>query len=173
MWSVFCPVCTVLKALPTEALVWARIIISHWHAWCWAIKGEEICQTSFTRARKVCHENFSKSFKEGILKHAKAGIQKRPTPTERKREKHAILRECRKTVLAEDESVGSYQRKRVSQSFKKSPAPKWQKSHSPNFDRIEWVMERVLSDLKDYPTDKPINWSQFAREHGVPGSNGG
>ena len=149
------------------------------------LKEKEFVKLALEELDKVCSENFSNSFKDGLLKHAKAGIQKRPTPTERKRERRAVLRECRnainrqfadtaaKTVLTEDESVSSYQRKRLSQSFKKPPAPKRLKSHSPNFDRVEWDKEKVIADLKEYPTDKLINWSQFAREHGVPGSNGG
>ena len=76
-------------------------------------------------------------------------------------------------MLTEDESISSYQRKRLSQSFEKPPAPKRHKSHSPNFVRVQWDKEKVITDLKDYPTDKPINWSQFAREHSVPGSNSG
>ena len=130
-------------------------------------------------------ENFNRSFTEGLIKHGRAGIQKRPTQTERKREKHTILRECRntinkqfaetaaKTVLTEDDSISSYQRKRLAQSFEKPPSAKRPKSHSPRFDRVEWDKEKVMTDLREHPTDKPINWSQFAREHGVPGSNGG
>ena len=95
------------------------------------------------------------------------------------------MRECRnaintqcaqsaaKTVLIEDESNSSYQQKRLSQSFEKPPAPKRHKSHSPNLDRVQWNKKKVITDLRDYPTDKRINWSQFGREHDVPGSNGG
>ena len=60
---------------------------------------------------------------EGLLKHAKTGIQKKLTASEKKREKCVALRQCRDavnkqfsktaptTVLAEDESLSSYQRK--------------------------------------------------------------
>ena len=149
------------------------------------LKEKEFVKLALQELDKICSENFNKSFKDGLLKHAKAGIQKRPTPTERKREKRAVLRECRnainkqfadtaaKTVLTEDESLSSYQRKRLSQSFEKPPEAKRHKSHSPNFDRVEWDKEKVITDLKQYPKDKPINWSQFAKEHDVPGSNGG
>ena len=81
------------------------------------LKEKEFVKLALEELNKICSENFNKGFKESLLKHAKAGIQKRPTPTERKREKRAVLRECRnainkqfantaaRTVLAEDESV--------------------------------------------------------------------
>ena len=62
-----------------------------------------------------------------------------------------------KSILTEDESLSSYQRKRLSQSFEKPPEAKQHKSHSPNFDQIKWDKEKVITDLKDYPKDKPIN----------------
>ena len=48
------------------------------------LKEKEFVKLALQEPDKVCHENCNKNFKDGILKHAKAGIQKRPTPMERK-----------------------------------------------------------------------------------------
>ena len=84
------------------------------------LKEKEFVKLAIQELDKICSESFNKSFKDGLLKHAKAGIQKRPTPTERKREKRAVLRECRnaintqfadtaaKSVLTEYELLSSY-----------------------------------------------------------------
>ena len=78
-------------------------------------------------------------------------------------------------VLAENESLKSYMRKRVLQTYEEAPSTKKSKSsHSPNFDKVEWDKERVLEDLRSYPQDEiPINWSKFAKEHSIQGSNAG
>ena len=78
-------------------------------------------------------------------------------------------------VLAENESFKSYKHERVLQTYEEAPSTKTSKtSHSPNFDMVEWDKKRVLEDLQSLPQDqKPINWSKFAREHGVKGSNAG
>ena len=47
------------------------------------LKEKEFVKLALQELDKICSENFNKSFKDGLLKHAKAGIQKRPTPTEK------------------------------------------------------------------------------------------
>ena len=73
----------------------------------------------------------------------KQGSKKKPTATEIKREKRVALSQCHDivnkqftqtaptTVLAEDESLHSYQRKLLSQSFEKPPSAKKQKISFP------------------------------------------
>ena len=60
-----------------------------------------------------------------------------------------------------------------SQSFEKPPSAKKTKSHSPNFDKEEWDKNQVILDLQAHPKENAINWSKFAREHGVGGANAG
>ena len=52
---------------------------------------------------------------------------------------------------------------------------KSKKSHSPNFNNVEWDKNQVILDLKAHPKENNIiiNWSKFAREHGVGGANAG
>ena len=48
------------------------------------------------------------------------------------------------------------------------------KSHSPNFDNVTWDKDKLLQDLHSLPAaPPPLNWQQFAREHGIPGNNAG
>lgn len=71
----------------------------------------------------------------------------------------------------------SYQRKRKRQYFEPTPEskrPKTTKSHSPNFSNVTWDKERVLNDLQLLPSaPPPLDWQQFAREHGITGGNAG
>jgi hypothetical protein len=116
------------------------------------------------------------------------GIQKQPTAGERKTKLRTIYRQCRDkenealkksaaiSVLTEDESMRSYERKRKRQYFEPTPPAKRSrsKSHSPNFNNVTWDKEKILSDLQSLPSAPPaINWQMFAREHGIIGSNAG
>jgi hypothetical protein len=97
------------------------------------LKEKEFVKLSLQELDRICLEHYDKTFKESLLKHAKSGIPKKPTATEKKREKRVALRQCcdainkqfaqtaPTTVLVEDESLRSYQRKRLSQSFEKPP----------------------------------------------------
>ncbi len=74
-------------------------------------------------------------------------------------------------MFQEDESLRSYQRKRVQLHFETPPSKKAKKSHSPDFENVSWA---VLCDLQQHPSAPPaINWQNFAREHNIPGSNAG
>ena len=131
---------------------------------------------------------FNTTFTESVIQYGKQGIQKKPTALERKKKRREIYRQCRDkenealqrstaiAVLTEDESIRAYQRKRKRQYFENTPSSKRAKtkSHSPNFDTVMWDKDKVLPDLQQHlPAPPSINWQQFAREHGVPGRNGG
>lgn len=81
-------------------------------------------------------------------------------------------------MLSENESLSSYNRKRLAQSFEtpsksNNVSSKRQKTHSPSFENVEWDTNAVLADLRGWPEGKKIVWSKFAAEHNVPGRNGG
>ena len=69
----------------------------------------------------------------------------------------------------------SYQQKHKQQYFEPTPEPerpKTTKSHSPDFNNVTWDKEKVLNDLQSLPSAPlPLNWQQFAREHGITGVN--
>ena len=50
---------------------------------------------------------------------------------------------------------------------------KKKKSQSPSEENRTWNSDAVLQELRQWPQDMQINWSSFARSHGVPGRNGG
>ena len=47
------------------------------------------------------------------------------------------------------------------------------KSHSPDVTNVTWDKQKVLDDLRSWDSTDKINWSKFARDHHVPGKNGG
>ena len=122
-------------------------------------------------------EALGHSFTESAIEHCKEeGLAVKKTKSEAKKEKRALLRRCRDEVsrqmgenaalstLVEDESLARYNRKRMAQSFVKPPAPKKKRSHGVP---PEQMRPEILKDLSSFPTDKKINWSKFAREHGL------
>ena len=129
-------------------------------------------------------QQFGHTFIDSMVKNCKE-IDRKKTKTEKKREQRNLLKKCRDKVnkqmaenvalhtLAEDESLAHYQRKRLSQSFEKPPAPKKPKSHSPSSANISVDKENVLQELREFPQNTKINWSNFARSHGVTNKNGG
>lgn len=131
---------------------------------------------------------FETSFTESLIKYGKENIQKKPSALEKKKKRREIYRQCRDkenealkrssaiAVLTEDESIRGYQRKRKRQYFDTTPPAKQAKtkSHSPDFNTVTWDKDKVLLDLQQYPpAPPPINWLQFAKEHGVTGKNAG
>ena len=133
-------------------------------------------------------EVFEQPFTETVVKHGEARLQIKPTRSERKKHLRQVYRKCRDkeneslkqtaslAVLMEDESVRSYQRKRLAQNFETPPSKRRQtnKSHSPDFDKVTWDKDAVLQALHNYPpAPPPINWQKFAEDHHVPGRNRG
>lgn len=80
------------------------------------------------------------------------------------------------TLLTEGESKRKYHRKRLAQSFcspHEQPPTKKKKKHLPSFENVPWDTEHLENTLHNWPAETPINWSAIAREHGIPGANGG
>ena len=77
------------------------------------------------------------------------------------------------TVLAEVESMSSYRRKRLAYSFETPPAPKRQKTHSPNEDNLDLDISEVIETLQSFSPNEKINWSCMARKMGITLRNGG
>ena len=132
-------------------------------------------------------ETYRTTFTNSLVRYD-SGVQKQPTAGERKKKLRTIYRQCRDkenealkksaaiSVLTEDESMRSYERKRKCQYFEPTPPAKRSrsKSHSPNFGNVTWDKEKVLRDLQSLPSAPPaMNWQTFAREHGITGSNAG
>ena len=125
-------------------------------------------------------QQFGHTFVDSLVKNCKVWTRRK-----QKQRKKESAKKCRDKVnkqlaenvalhtLAEDESLARYQRKRLAQSFEKPPAPKKPKSHSPSSINISVAKENVLHDLRQFPDNTKINWSEFARSHGVTNKNGG
>ena len=126
------------------------------------------------------------SFTESLAKQPESNLQVKPTASEKKKLKRNIQRACRDSmneqfkqtdplhVLAEGQSLQSYKRMRLAQSFQ-SPLnhSSSNKKHSPNFSSVEWDKEGLLHKLRSWPTGDVINWTEIANEFHIKGGNKG
>lgn len=133
-------------------------------------------------------EAYGHSFTESLVKCTGTGIQRKKTDVETKRMKRRLQQECKHhieqhlqstdaiNVLAEGQSLASYKRLRLSQSFESPQSCERaasKKKHSPKFDAVEWDKEGLLNRLRNWPLEHKINWTEIGREFGVPGRNKG
>ena len=113
-------------------------------------------------------------------------LTKKKTKGERKKEERASKRKLVEhinqqqaknttmSVLAEAESLSSYNRKRLARSFETTEsAPKRPKSHSPSQRNLTWDVHAAMEELENFPEDSIINWSAMARKYEIPQKNGG
>lgn len=141
----------------------------------------------------IYQQTYGHSFTQSLVQCPGTQLQVKPKDVDKKRKKREIQRECRDhmeaqfnktdalTVLAEGISVQKYKRVRLSQSFERPEAKRARvegqhptnKKHSPNFEYVEWDKEKVLQDLREWPKNTIIYWSEFARNHNIPGQNNG
>ncbi len=138
-------------------------------------------------------EAYGHNFTESLSNCQGTDIQKKTTDAERKRLKRKIQRDCRDhisgqlqqsdaiTVLSETQSLASYKRIRLSQSFETPEQTRdrarttviKRRRHSPKFTNVQWDKEGLLDRLQNWPTGQMVNWSELAREFNVPGKNKG
>ena len=141
----------------------------------------------------VYESAYGTSFTKAVSECKHSGLQQKPTKVEKKKYKRHIQQECRDhiqgqmqatdalNVLAEGQSLKSYKRLRLAQAFatpeakrtRKENKPTPKRKHSPQFENVLWDKKCVLASLQTWPAEKIINWSEFAREHGIPGRNRG
>ena len=78
------------------------------------------------------------------------------------------------SVLAEGESLSSYNRKRLALSFQ-DPAPqaKRKKSLSSSEQNLRGDVDGAMDELKTLSEGERINWSAMARKYHIPQKNGG
>ena len=68
------------------------------------------------------------------------------------------------SVLAEGESLSSYNRKRLALSFQLPPQAKRKKSHSPSEQNLAGNVNGAMDEIS-LPDDERINWSAMARKY--------
>ena len=85
------------------------------------------------------------------------------------------------TLLSEGQSLASYKRIRLAQSFETPEQTRVraqtnlmrERRHSPKFENVQWDKEGLLDKLQNWPSGKKINWSALGREFNIPGANKG
>lgn len=132
-------------------------------------------------------EQFSHSFTSQLPTNApEENITKKLSRSEKKKrdrnQKRAIVQQISQhmkenmamSVLAEAQSLSSYNRKRLALGFEKPSEPsKKHKSHSPSDSSLTWDVDSAILELQSFPEDETINWSKMARKYSIPQKNGG
>lgn len=77
-----------------------------------------------------------------------------------------------KAFLCENESFQAYQRKRLSLSFNHADTPSKKKCHVSN-SFIEQYKDIVTDKVREWPKDKPINWTELGRQCSIDQHNAG
>ncbi len=67
-------------------------------------------------------------------------------------------------MLAEGQSLQSYKRVRLRQSFQSPKITPNRRKHSPHFSDVEWDKEGLLHKLRNLPVGDVINWFRTANE---------
>ena len=152
---------------------------------------KQFTQCTIDTLNDAYQQQYGHSFTESLLLHCpREPIERKKTKVEKRKEKRDREKSIRDhinkqyettaplAVLSENESLSSYNRKRLAQSFQtptksNSISSKKQKTHSPSFENVEWDTNAVLADLRGWPEGKKIVWSKFAAEQNVAGRNGG
>ena len=111
------------------------------------------------------------------LKKSRAEKKKEDRIQKRKIAKHIteqLKENITMSVLAEGESLSSYNRKRLTLSFQQpAPQPKRKKSHSPSEQNLTGDIDGAMDELINLPDGDRLNWSALARKYHVPQKNGG
>ncbi len=136
---------------------------------------------------QLWHDRFDHSLTSALpamvpqanLTHKKTKIERKREDRIRKRNivvniNRQLSENITLNVLAEAESLSSYNRKRHAMSFKRPETPpKKAKLHSPKEDNHKWSHEDALTLLQNIPTNQKVNWSATARTLGIPSKNAG
>ena len=141
-----------------------------------------------TELNGVYEVEASTSFTDALVRTNTSGLKKKKCLKEKRKERVKVQKELTKAVnehfaekaaismLTECESKRKYHRKRMAQSFhspQEQPPAKKSKSHSPDFSNVNWDKQKLQETIENWPAGTTINWSQIAREHGIPGKNAG
>ena len=132
-------------------------------------------------------EQYSHSFTSQLPRNApEENLTRKLSRSEKKKQdrnkKRAIVQQISQhmkentamSVLAEAQSLSSYNRKRLALGFEKPSEPsKKHKSHSPSDSSLTWDVDSAILELQSFPEDETINWSQMARKYSIPQKNGG
>jgi len=122
------------------------------------------------------HEAFGQGFTEAAVRYCgKAeGIEKRKSCLEKRKATREIQKKCRDSAnqqyastatlsyLSQNESMRSYQRKRLAQSFERLPERKRTKSHVVSQTKLTtYDTEAILAEVQEWPEGKRMNWMKL------------
>lgn len=146
------------------------------------ITASQLTRHVLSELQPVYEKAYGVSFTTAVSECTESGLQQKPTKVERRRGKRRIQQECRDHmngqmratdamhVLEEGLSLKSYKCLGFAQAFETPEArhnrclnnPISERKHSPRFENVTWDKEQVLADLREWPVENTINWSEFA-----------
>ena len=152
-----------------------------------SLSEKQLTQRIFSQLNGSFRERFGHNFSESAVKFCgtSENISQRISKNQKKKEKRKLQRSFRNhlneqfrenaalSLLSEKESMGSYQRKRLLQSFEKKAEPCPKRSHIPSDENIHFDVSQICKDVESWPDSMSINWSELARKHGLTCKNGG
>lgn len=150
-------------------------------------KQKELAQKVLTEINTQWEDLYAHSFTDALPRNVPdANLAKKTPRAEQKKEDRArkrklvehinqqLVKNTTMSVLAEAESILSYNRKRQAHSFEKpESSPKRAKSHSPSEHNLTWDLSSAIEELENFPKDEVINWTAMARRYQIPHKNGG
>ena len=132
---------------------------------------------------KVYELEVGSSFTDAVAETKSSGLEKKRSKSEKIEEVKEVMVAVNEqfaenaaiSMLAENESKRKYHRKRMAQSFcsPEAPPPAKRKKHSPSFANVTWDKDKLKETISSWPQGTRINWSNVARDHGIPGKNAG
>ena len=57
--------------------------------------------------------------------------------------------------------------------FELLPGGGHHRSHIPSHVNHTWDTDAIVKEMREWPQNQGVNWSEVARKHNVPGKNGG
>ena len=131
-----------------------------------SLSEKQLTQRIFSQLNGSFRERFGHNFSESAVKFCgtSENISERISKNQKKKEKRKLQRSFRNhlneqfrenaalSLLSEKESMGSYQRKRLLQSFEKRAEPCPKRSHIPSDENIHFDVSQICKDVESWPT---------------------
>ena len=156
-----------------------------------ATRAKEDPATALREMKQDWLNKTGRNLEDDLVMLPETSLARKPTKAERKQQlrqtTRKIVKEMKKKMdetamescLQDRQSFSAYKRQRGRASFESptekraryASSTKKVKSYSPT--KPEWDSEAVLDEARQWPKDKPMNWTAFARKHHIPGRNCG
>lgn len=150
---------------------------------------KSVGQEIYSTYDEKCKKNFGKTLSEILVLVPEAGLERKLSPVEKRKQKRNKLRHTKRDLenkvlikndtgvhLSSRDSYSARQQRRLAESFetldeareraiKTSPKER-ERSHIPALGNIIGDIDQLLIDVKSWPHG-PVNWSEQARKYNI------